>query len=264
MKVVICTDIEGVAGVVDFPTQAYGDGKYYEEAKKLLTAEVNAAVDALVEEGIDDIIVNDGHGPGGIHFPSLHPAAKLAHGRPMAPRYIRNEIFREYDVTMMIGQHAMMGVQDANLNHTQNSRIIEWYKLNGRLIGEIAQWSLASGALGLPMIFLSGDEAACREAEELIPGITTAAVKKGLSRSYAISLSQVESHRRIREGVRQAIQKQRTNPLPPLHFSGPYVLEKRFLFSNDIDRTEMNPMYERIDERTVRLKSDDILKIIYA
>ena len=180
MKVVIGTDVEGVAGVVDFETQASAAGKYYEETKQLLTAEVNAAVDALLEEGIDDIIVNDGHGPGGIHFPSLHPAAKLAHGRPLAPRYLRNEVYREYDVTMMIGQHAMMGVQDANLNHTQQSRIIEWYKLNGQLIGEIAQWSLMMGALGLPMIFLSGDGAACREAENLIPGITTAAVKKGL------------------------------------------------------------------------------------
>ena len=34
-----------------------------------------------------------------------------------------------------------------------------------------------------------------------------------------------------------------------------------YLFTNNIDNTEMNPMYERVDERTVRLKSDDILNM---
>ncbi len=53
-------------------------------------------------------------------------------------------------------------------------------------LGEIAQWALR-GALGLPVIFLSGDHAACREIEALIPGVTTAAVKQGLSCTSAIT-----------------------------------------------------------------------------
>ena len=38
-KVYIGTDLEGVAGVVSFTEQGYADGKYYEQAKRLLTAE---------------------------------------------------------------------------------------------------------------------------------------------------------------------------------------------------------------------------------
>ena len=34
----------------------------------------------------------------------------------------------------MIGQHAMAGVLDGNLHHTQNSRAVESYTLNGRPI----------------------------------------------------------------------------------------------------------------------------------
>ena len=37
------TDLEGVSGVVSFIDQTYDTGKYNEQAKKLLTAEVNAA-----------------------------------------------------------------------------------------------------------------------------------------------------------------------------------------------------------------------------
>ena len=47
MKVFMVTDMEGVAGVVSFPKQSFPDGKYFEQAKKLETAEVNAAVDGL-------------------------------------------------------------------------------------------------------------------------------------------------------------------------------------------------------------------------
>ena len=51
MKVYIGTDLEGVAGVVTFTQQTYSNAKYYEQSKKLLTAEVNAAVEGIVEMG---------------------------------------------------------------------------------------------------------------------------------------------------------------------------------------------------------------------
>src|SRR5687767_10467740 len=73
MKVFMVTDMEGVAGIISFTQQSYPDGKYYEEAKKLETAEVNAAVDGLLDAGVTDILVWDGHGAGGISFEDLHP-----------------------------------------------------------------------------------------------------------------------------------------------------------------------------------------------
>ena len=263
MKVLIMTDLEGVSGVVSFVDQAYPDGKYYEQAKKLLTAEVNAAVKGLVEEGVDDILVIDGHGPGGIVFEELHPAAKLMHGRPSAPQSVYRKYASQYDVTIMVGQHAVAGTDQATLNHTQNSRSVDYYKLNGKYIGEIAQWALYCGGMNIPLIFLSGDEAACREAEDLIPGITTAVVKIGLARTYAISLSKEEAQSRIYQKVKQAVQTHRKNPIQPLRWEGPFVLEKRFMTTTDADSSMSKPGYERVDSQTVRLRSDDIMEIIY-
>ncbi len=264
-KVLVGTDLEGVAGVVGFADQAWGAGKYYEQARLLLTGEINAAVEGLLEEGVEDILVTDGHGSGGVHYESLHPAAKLMHGRPLAARTVRDQIISAYDVGIMIGQHAMCGVPDGNLNHTQESRRIEYYKLNGREIGETAQWSLYHGAMGIPVIFLSGDEAACREARELIPGIAAASVKIGLSRESAISLSIRHSRDLIRQNVRSAIRKQRETPIPPLSWPGPYILEKRYLFTNSVDCYEGHKFLHKIvDSKTVQLKSDDIKDIIYA
>ena len=140
----------------------------------------------------------------------------------------------------MIGQHAMAGVKTGNLNHTQNSSSIDYYKLNGKKIGEIAQWALRSGALGVPMIFLSGDEAACREAEELIDGIETAAVKQGLGRNSAISLSAQAAAEKIRTGIASALKKHIAQPLKPFALNGPFVLEKRFLHT-DVTPIVMKP-----------------------
>ena len=264
MRIIIFTDIEGVSGVTSFEDQAASTGKYYEQAKKLLTAEVNSAVDGIVEAGATDILVVDGHGAGGICFEDLHPAAKLLHGKPLPLCHIYAELSAEYDAAMIIGQHAKCGIENGNLNHTQSQVVIEYYKLNGKEIGEIAQLALGCGVYDIPVIFLSGDKAACDEAKEIIPGITTAIVKYGLTRTAAISLSTHEARRRIYENAKESLKKQKTQPTNPVKWPGPYVMEIRYLFTDTADSTSMNPLYERIDAKTVRLQSDDLLKILDA
>ncbi|HET6429989.1 MAG TPA: M55 family metallopeptidase [Phycisphaerae bacterium] len=263
MNVLMMTDLEGVAGVVSFEPQTYSTGPENRRACSLLTAEINAAVDGLVESGAQDVLVVDSHGPGAVVFEELHPAARLLHGRPMAPRSRIVEAAAGCDVCMVIGQHAMAGAVDGDMNHTQSSRAIDSIRLNGRAIGEIAQFALQQGALGRPVVFLSGDEAACREAEALINGITTVAVKRGLGRNCAISLSAVEARRRIREGVLEAVRRHRQQPIAPLSWPGPYVLEKRFFHTDVADRAADAPGAERVDSQTVRFRGDDILEIIY-
>ncbi|MHB0877149.1 MAG: M55 family metallopeptidase [Anaerolineae bacterium] len=268
MRVIVGTDVEGVAGVVSFDAQAFPDGRYFEAARKLTTGEVNAAIEALVSNGVDDILVEDGHGVGGIVYEDLHPAATLLHGRRASNRGgVIDAAMHGYDVLIMVGQHAMAGVADANLNHTQSSTMIDYMKLNGNAIGETAQLALYHGAMGQPLIFLSGDEAACREAEQLVPGLTTAPVKKGLWRSAAVSLSQPAAHRLIRDRVAAALKRQRVDPLPPVVWPGPYVMEVRFFHTDAADsythRHRGRFSVERINSQTIRLASDDIRDVVF-
>lgn len=262
-RVVVGTDIEGVAGVVSIEDQSRNTGRYHDNAKKLATAEVNAAIEGLLESGVEDMLVIDGHGPGGLWFEDLHEAAHLLHGRPSAPRSVRDPILAEYDACVMIGQHAMAGIATSNQNHTQSSRDIDYYKLNGKRIGEIAQFALYNGALGLPLIFLSGEEAACQEAEELIPNIVTTCVKKGLSRGSAISMSAPASRKKIRAGIQVAVENHRKNPIPPLVWEGPFTLEKRYHFTDAADGAANQPGAERVDGQTIRYHETDIRKIVY-
>lgn len=266
MKAFICTDLEGVAGVVSFADQTYPGGKYVEQSNHLLTAEVSACVQGLVEAGLNDVLVFDGHGPGAIVFEELHPDARLIHGRPLDPGW--RSLLDGCDVLLFVGQHAMAGVPDGNLNHTQNSRGVTSISLNGRLIGETGQLALLAGSFGVPAIFLSGDEAGCREAEELLPGITTVAVKRGLGRNSAISIGATRARTMIREGAVRAVERHRASPLAPLGWPGPYVLEKRY-FSSDLTEqyrhaARFDTSIEIVDPLTVRIRKTDIAEIIYA
>ena len=263
MNVYMITDLEGVAGVTTFQKETSPEGPYYEQARKLLTAEVNACIDGLLSEGVAQVLVGDWHGPGAVLFEALHPRALLLHGRPLASRAALDEALKTYDACVIIGQHAMAGVADGNLNHTLSSRSIEYYKLNGKEIGEIAMTALCRGSFGQPVIFLSGDDAACREAEALIPGIVTAAVKKGLGRNCAISCSAQESARRIREGAAEAVRRHRKDPVAPLRWDPHYVLEKRFFHTDDADQLADAPNVVRVDAQTVRITANNIRDILY-
>lgn len=262
LKILIMTDLEGVAGYVSFDYDHAS--KNNEMGKRLLTGEVNAAVEGLLAGGASDVLIFDGHGPGAIHFPDLHEAARLWHGRPTPPRSVWGEVMSNYDATIIIGQHAMAGVARGDLAHTQSSKTVESYKLNSRPIGEIAQWALFAGSFNVPLIFLSGDDAACNEAVELIPGLATAAVKTGLSRNSAISLSHPAACRMIREGTEAALKTHMRNPCPPLILPGPFVLEKRYFHTDTVDAYRDKPGVEIVDSLTVRIRMENIRDIIYA
>ncbi len=263
MKIFMITDMEGVAGVVSFVDQSYPDGRYYDAGKRLVTGEVNAAIDGLLAAGVEETLVWDGHGAGAIDFEELHPKALLLHGRP-SPLWSRlQEVIRRYDACVIVGQHAMAGVATSNQNHTQNSHTVDAYRLNGKLIGEIGQLALFMGGLGLPLLFLSGERDACREAEDLVSGITTVAVKEGLGRGSAISLSAQTARQRIRQGIATAVAQHRQNPIAPLIWPGPYLLEKRFFFTDTADAEMTKPGADRVNAQVVRFRSDNILDIVY-
>jgi D-amino peptidase len=264
MRVFMMTDLEGVAGVSTFTADTYPDGRYYDDAKRLLTGEINAAIDGLLTAGATEVLVFDGHGPGAVHYQTLHDRATLLHGRPVAPRAVWQPIVADFDVCIMIGQHAMAGDRFGNLNHTQSSREIASYTLNGEAIGEIAQFALWNGAFGTPLIYLSGDDAACAEASALIPRITTTSVKRGLGRNSAISVSITESHRRLRAGAEEALRRHLAEPLPPHTMPGPFVLDKRFFHTDAADLHEAAmPGLERLDSLTVRYRAERIEDVIF-
>jgi D-amino peptidase len=261
MRVFVMTDLEGVAGVASFERDVYPGAPRLDRARALLTAEVNAAVAGLIAAGADEVTVMDGHGDGAVLFEDLDPRASLIHGRPWSLRWV--DELAGCAAAIFVGQHAMAGTPDGNLNHTQDSRTTAWITLNGETIGEIGQFALLAGARGVSAIFLSGDEAACREFTALVPGAVTAAVKRGLGRNSAVSVSTAEARRRIREGARAALEGHRRQPVAPLTRRPPYVLERRFFTTASVEPYTGRPGVEIVDDLTIRVRGDDLGAIIF-
>ena len=228
MKVYVMTDLECVAGVVSLPEYClpgpenkYGrkeGGRYYEHARELATAEVNAAVDGLIEGGATEILVCDGHGPGGLNASLIHAQARILIGKGQAqPRGLD----RSFDAAIMIGQHAQAHTDGGHLCHSGSFSRDQWL-LNGQLIGEIGLFMITCSYFEVPMIMVSGDAAACEEARRLIPLIETVAVIEGQKRGStkgmgtqeaidlnvpAIHASPVKSREMIKQGARSCLSR---------------------------------------------------------
>ena len=63
MKILVAADMEGISGVVHWDQVDSKHGEY-NRFRKLMTADVNAAIRGACEAGATEVIVADGHGSG--------------------------------------------------------------------------------------------------------------------------------------------------------------------------------------------------------
>lgn len=231
------TDLEAVAGVINFFDWCYPTGRYYDRAKELLTLEANAAIEGFFAAGAECVTLCDGHGYGGLAPHLLDARAEFLTGFNHVPYPLG--LTAEYDVAAWVGQHSMAGTPYGHLAHTGSEGVLE-VTFNGNPIGEIGEFAYAAAELGVRAIFLSGDRAGCEEAEALIPGIETVAVKEGLSAfrglespledaqrdfTAARHLSPLAARERIRKGAEYALHRARKDRdmgrlmLPPAPYS---------------------------------------------
>jgi D-amino peptidase len=257
VKIYMMTDLEGPAGVNRWVQTREGETPEKAAAMKLLTGEVNAAIEGILKAAPEaEIVVLDGHGAGGLVFEDLHPSARcIMHGRGLRAPYGLDESF---DAVFFVGQHAMAGTPDAPLCHTYSSRHIEHYKLNDSLIGEIGCFAAMAGSLGVPTVFLSGDDKACAEAKALIPDIVTVATKQGMGVELALHLSAQQAREAIRAGAVHAVER-----LPdrlPFEIAPPYTLEIRVLEGQSIE-SYLKVGAEPVDDRTVVKRSRSLIAL---
>ena len=232
MRIYVMTDLEGSAGVLDSENHAHPDDRYYEQARQLVTEETNAAIAGLADAGAKQFLVVDGHGCGAIDPVVLDPRAELL----SHPQGYPFECDASFDAAVMVGQHAKSNTDGGHLCHT-GSFLVEELTVNGISMGEAGKNMLMAGYFGVPTILLCGDEAACAEAEALVPEITCAPVKRGVPRGSAGGLTQAEAvqfnrqaihphptvaRRRIRRAARQALR--RLKRVKPLVLDPPYTL----------------------------------------
>ena len=176
-RIYIMTDLEGVAGVLDSENWCLKDGRYKPLGMEFLTNEVNAAVAGFFQGGAKEVLVADCHGNGAMNPKLLDPRAELMRGKGTG---WPSNLHEGWDAVAWVGQHAKSRTEYAHLAHTQGMGYLD-LSINGVSIGEFGQVAMCASQLGVRAIFGSGDLAFTLEAQKLVPGIETVAVKRGTS-----------------------------------------------------------------------------------
>src|SRR5260370_25310563 len=133
----IVTDMEGVGGVNNADEQLLPGQRRYDESRRLLVGEINAAIQGLLEAGAGLVVVWDGHdGSRSLSIADIDPAAELIQGRPTPANYYLQD--RLYDGLLFVGQHALAGAKN-NVLAKLHSSIGERISLNERILDESVQ-----------------------------------------------------------------------------------------------------------------------------
>lgn len=211
MKVYISADMEGVSGLVEAQdVQSTGSG--YETGRKLMTEDVNAAVRGAFDGGATEIFVNDAHGPMRNILPELlDNRATLIRGKSK-PLGMLEGLNDTFDAVVCVGFHARAGRLGV-MSHSFMGHEVEDMWLGGKLVGEIGLLHAAAESIGVPVVFLSGDDVACAEMNEWDENVQTVAVKKAIDRFSAELVPLAEAQKRIKDLTKESIEAKR-NKVP--------------------------------------------------
>lgn len=260
MKVFISADIEGVNGIVNWD-ETDMEKSAYATFREEMTAEVRAACLGANAAGVDTILVKDAHDSARNLIHSQLPENVLLHrGWQGVPCSMMAGLDESFDGVIFIGYHSGASSNGNPLSHTMNTQNV-YVKINGVLASEFYINALYAAYLGVPVLFLSGDEALCEEAQAYNPGIEVVATKKGvggavISPNPAVTLKQIE------EGVEKVFMnsaKPKVIPLPK-----EFTVEikyKRVSYANSVS---FYPGCKLIASDTVEFKANDYYEVLRA
>ncbi|MFN3422397.1 MAG: M55 family metallopeptidase [Armatimonadota bacterium] len=257
MQLMIWVDAEGISGVTSWEQVLAGRSRY-DEGRRLITQEVNAAVRGAKSAGADKIVVVDCHGAGGEHsfrnlIPELlEPGAEYVFGVPWTTYTLPLE--QGCDGAIFLGFHAKSGTSDGVLSHTVSESWLNFY-INGELAGEIAICAGACGHFGVPVLLVTGDAATCKEAKRTLgEEVKTVCVKEGVSRFSARCLAPQEAWSLIERAVAEVVKHPpKVSPFRP---SEPTTIRVEFTTPEHV-RNYLHEGVCQVDERTVEVTAEN-------
>lgn len=260
MKVYIGTDMEGVNGVVT-REHTHRNGREHDQARLWLTEEVNAAIDGCLAAGATQITVEDGHGSCRNILPDkLRPSVRLITGQDSSlPPSMVHGLNGSFDAMLLVGYHAYAGTRQAILDHTNWSQTVRRVRVNGREVGEATVMAAVAGRLGVPLVFVSGDDKLSTQITDMHPQVESVIVKYALGRHVCEMLPMQESRDLIREGARRGLA--RLSEIAPFQFETPVTLELEFLHPMYADLAELVPLTMRTGDERVSFTSDDYYEV---
>lgn len=256
MRVFISVDIEGVAGVVGRVEGQQGNPEY-ELARRLMTAEANAAVAGVFDADPGAAVtVADAHGTFRNILPDqLDRRARLMRGKPRQLAMIEG-VQGGFDAAMFVGYHGRAGTSDSVLSHTFTGTLLD-VRVNGRSFGESALNAAICGQFGVPLALATGDSSLAEQVEAMLPGTRAVTVKRAVGALAADAVHPAEACDMIRAAVPGALRDAAN--LKPFRVEGPVALEVDVSTPAYADQALVVPGIERRAGRTLAYAAPDYL-----
>ncbi len=256
MKIYISADMEGISGVVGL-AQVSPEDKEYERFRKLMTREVNAVVEAAVQCGAKEVLINDSHNTmDNILIEELHPKAVLISGSPK-PMSMMEGIDESFDAVFFVGYHARAGSAPAIMDHTYTGRVF-CVEVNGKKLSEAGLNARIAGCFNVPVVLVTGDQLAIECAKQELNDFIGVIVKEAVGR-YAAKIYPFEIVKeKLRTGVEEAMHRLRE--FKPTIEREPVEVKLTFYSSAFAETASLLPNIERLDARTIRYTANSYLE----
>ncbi|MEX2189776.1 MAG: M55 family metallopeptidase [Bacteroidota bacterium] len=258
LKVLISVDMEGIAGVVT-GDQLSPEGFEYQRFRDFMTKEAVAAVQAAKEAGATEILVVDAHGNGqNLLIEQFPKDVRIIRSWPRRFSMVAG-IDRSFDALIFIGYHSSTNNPKGVRAHTFSSARLTRVAVNDREMSE-GSWNAAiAGHFGVPVVMISGDDAAVQEARALIGNIEAAEVKQSLGFHSAKTLTPEASRELIAQKVIAGLR--RVKDFKPYTVSNPVILDVSFKHYTVSEVLAYLKGVERTDSHSIRYVGKDMTEI---
>ena len=258
LKVYISADMEGIAGVVT-SEQLGPSGFEYERARQFMTGEVNAAIQGARDAGATQIVVSDSHGNGqNILIDQLPNDVTLIRSWPR-PLMMMEGIDSTFDAVLFIGYHASTANVNGVRAHTMSSATLAGVALNGTQMPEGGLNAAIAGQFGVPVVMISGDDAALEEVRHFTGPIEGAQVKRAISFHAAATMTPKAAQDLVRQRAKAGVE--RRSAFRPFRLGTHIALELTFKNYRAAEIVAYLPGIVRVTSDTIRFVGRDILEI---
>lgn len=256
MKVHFTVDMEGIAGLAH-EDQADSNCADFARMRQLMTKEVQAAIDGAKAGGAKEIVICDAHDTGrNLIVEELDDDVVIIEGSPYDLGMMAG-ISEEFDASFQIGYHSMRDTNAGTIGHTYTYSVSE-LRLNGVKLGESGLSAAIAGHFGVPVVMVSGDLHAVRQAQSLIPGLVGVPTKEGVGLYGIRTLTPKRACDQIRKGAEEALGK--IDKVTPYAVTKPVNMELEFTRAIMAQRCGQMPLVERTGTKAVRYEAKDMVE----
>jgi D-amino peptidase len=258
LKVYISADMEGIAGVVS-GEQLGPTGFEYQRFREFMTLEVLAAIEGAKAAGATEILVSDSHGNGqNLLIERLPADVRVIRSWPR-PLMMMEGIDSTFAAAIFVGYHSATTNVAGVRAHTISSANLAAVELNGMSMPEAGINAAIAGHFGVPVVAITGDDAAVDEARRLVGDVEGIVVKRAISFHSANTMTPQAAQELIRARVRTAIEQRAR--VRPYVMRAPVRLDVTFKNYRAAEILAYLPIVQRMTAHAVRFTGRDIVEV---